>query len=94
MRRSKISIEPELLVLLGSHYASLLVLPHSPLKEVGLALQRNHLHPIKGVLAVPDLSRSQSHQKSVRHALYVLGHQLTKTRATLEFMPIRSLGRL
>lgn len=33
----------------ASHHTSLLVLPHSLLKEVGLALQRDDLHPIKGV---------------------------------------------
>jgi hypothetical protein len=91
---SKICIESELLVLLGCHHACLLVLPNPPLKKVGLSLQRNHLHPVEGVLAIPDLGHSESKQEAVGHALNVLDHQLNKYRSTLLLMPIRSLGRL
>ena len=31
------------------HHAGLLVLGHAPLEEVGLALQTDQLHPVKGV---------------------------------------------
>lgn len=53
-----------------------MVLAHSPLEEVGLALQRDHLHPVEGVLGAPHLSHSQRHQQPVSHALDVLRHQL------------------
>jgi len=33
-----------------------LVLPHAAFKEVGLALQRNHLHPVKGVAYIVQLA--------------------------------------
>ena len=91
---SKICIKSKLFVLFGCHHSGLLVLSHSSLKEVGLSLERNHLHPIEGVLAIPDLGHSEGKQETVSHTLDVLDHQLNKKRLTLLLMPIRSLGRL
>ena len=46
----EVSVEGELVVLLVvGHDAHLLVLAHSLLKEIGLALERNDLHEVKGV---------------------------------------------
>jgi hypothetical protein len=71
-----------------------LVLADSPLEKVGLSLQRNHFHPIEGVLAVPDFSHSQCYQKTIGNAFNVLNHELNKKRATLLLIPMRSVGRL
>ena len=55
----------------------LLVLPNPLLKEIGLPLQRNQLHPIKRVLGIIDLRAPQCHQQPIRHELDVLAHQIT-----------------
>lgn len=39
----------------GCHDTGPLILAHTALKEVGLALQADHLHPVKGVLHVVQL---------------------------------------
>mmetsp|Transcript_34635 Transcript_34635/g.81775 ORF Transcript_34635/g.81775 Transcript_34635/m.81775 type:complete len:360 (-) Transcript_34635:14-1093(-) len=65
------------LVLLGVHArhdAGLLVLAHAPLEEVGLALQRDELHPIERVGAVVQLGRVERHEQPVGAELDVLGH--------------------
>jgi len=91
---SKISIDPEFLLIFGCHHSCLLVLTYSPFEKVGLSLKRNHLHPVEGVLAIPNLRHSQSSQQSVSNALDVLSHELNRITNTFELMPIRSEGRL
>lgn len=68
---------PATVAVQAGHDGSLLILPHPLLKEIGLSLQRDHLHPIKWVLNVVDLSISQSPQQSIGHKLDVLTHQFT-----------------
>lgn len=52
---SKISVKSELLLCLGAHHSGFLILSNSSLKEISLSLQRNHFHPVKGILASPYL---------------------------------------
>ena len=45
--------------------SSLLILADSLLEEVGLALQRDHVHPLEGVLDVVLLGDAEGRQQSV-----------------------------
>jgi hypothetical protein len=46
------------------------------LKEVGLALQRNHVHEIEGVRRVVNLVIAESDEEAVSDKLDVLAHEL------------------
>ena len=48
----------------------------SRLEEVGLALQRDHLHEVEGVGHVPDLGVAKGDEQSVGDKLDVLAHEL------------------
>jgi hypothetical protein len=74
---SKINVDSELFVLFGVHYASLLVLSHSSLEEVCLALEGDHLHPIEGVFTVPDFGNAKGMEESIGHTFNVLNHELS-----------------
>ena len=54
---------------------SLLVVAHTAFEEVGLALQRDHIHPLERVLYVEVLGHSEREQQAVSDKLYVLAHQ-------------------
>ena len=54
------------------HDAGLLVLADALLEEVGLALERDHVHEVEGILDVVDLGTSQGDEKSVRDKRDVL----------------------
>lgn len=56
-------------------HAGLAVLPDALLKEVGLALQRDHLHPVERVRRVVLLLAAELHQQPVGAELDVLPHQ-------------------
>jgi hypothetical protein len=56
--------------------SSLAVLSYSFLKEVGLALERDHLHPFKGVLDFVNLWHFEGEEETVGHKLDVLVHQV------------------
>lgn len=59
------------------HHRRLLILPNSFLKEVGLPLQTDQLHPIKRILHIVHLPIPQRIQQSIRHKLDVLTHQVS-----------------
>mmetsp|Transcript_15251 Transcript_15251/g.33601 ORF Transcript_15251/g.33601 Transcript_15251/m.33601 type:complete len:238 (-) Transcript_15251:447-1160(-) len=77
---SEVPVQGKLRRLLGpiaaGHHACLLVLTHALLEKVGLALQGNHLHPIKRIRGVPDLAVPQCTQQAIRHKLNILCHQI------------------
>ena len=56
------------------HDAGLLVVADPLLEEVGLALQRDHVHPLEGVLNVILLGVAEGLQKSIGDEFDVLGH--------------------
>lgn len=56
--QSKVSVQPERVVRGARHHTHSLVLAHPLLKEVGLSLQRDVLHEVKGVLRPVDLHRT------------------------------------
>ena len=64
------------LLVRASHDASLLVVTHSLLEEVGLATKRDVLHEVEGVGRVVDLVIAQGDQQAVRHEFNVLFHQV------------------
>ena len=53
-----------------------LVVRHTLLKEVGLALERNHLHEVEGIRAVVVLRAAKRDEEAVRDELDVLTHEL------------------
>lgn len=57
-KQSKVCVQPEGVVRGARHHTHPLVLAHSLLKEVGLSLQRDVLHEVKGVLHPVDLHRT------------------------------------
>ena len=61
---------------LSSHNTGLLVLSNTLLKEVGLSLKRNHLHPFEGVGGIVDLLVAESNNKTISDELDVLAHHL------------------
>ena len=60
----------------AGHHSRLLVLAHSLLEEVGLALQRNQLHPVKWVAGSENLAVAESCKKPVCNKLNVLRHEV------------------
>ena len=50
--RSEISVKGEDAVLLSPLNVGLLVLSDTLLKEIGLSLERDHVHPFEGILDV------------------------------------------
>mmetsp|Transcript_23987 Transcript_23987/g.61075 ORF Transcript_23987/g.61075 Transcript_23987/m.61075 type:complete len:309 (-) Transcript_23987:646-1572(-) len=58
------------------HDAGALVLAHAALEKVGLALQADHLHPVKGVGHAPQLLVAKRQQQPVGHKLDVLAHEV------------------
>ena len=73
---SKIGIQRELVVLLAAHDPHLLVLAHPLLEAVGLPLQRDVLHEVKGVLQVIHLLTAQLSQKAKRTLNYEAGNEI------------------
>lgn len=71
---SKISLGCEYFVLLVRHHACFLVFAHPAFEEVGLSLQRNHIHPFKRILRLVMLSDTQGGQQTIRNKLDVLRH--------------------
>ena len=53
---------------------SLLVVTHALLEEVGLALQRDHVHPLEGVLDIVVLGYSEGDQESISDEFNILAH--------------------
>jgi len=45
------------------------------LKEVGLALQRNHIHKVEGVGDIVDFVIAKGYEEAVGNELNVLAHQ-------------------
>ena len=64
-----------LLVSLDELNACLLVVTDSLLEEVGLALQRDHVHPLERVLHSVVLRNTQREQQPVCNELDVLAHK-------------------
>lgn len=56
--------------------SSLGVIRHAFLEEIGLALERDHIHKVKGVRHVVYLVISKSHEESVSNELNILAHEL------------------
>ncbi|KAK8449102.1 hypothetical protein SEVIR_7G161450v4 [Setaria viridis] len=59
----------------AGHHGRLLVLPDALLEEVGLALQRDELHPVEWVGDVVHLLVPQRHEQAVGDELDVLAHE-------------------
>lgn len=55
----------------------LLVIRHTLLEEVGLPLERNHVHEIEGVGFVIDLLIAERHKETVSNELDVLAHEFS-----------------
>lgn len=64
----------ELFLFLAVHDSGFLILTHSSLEEVCLSLQGNHLHPVKGILALVNFLTAQGNQKPIRHTFDILSH--------------------
>ena len=56
--------------------AGLRVVRHTLLKEVGLALERDHVHKIEGVGNIVDLLVAKSDEQSVSNKFDILAHEL------------------
>ena len=56
--------------------SSLGVIRHTLFKEVGLALERDHIHKVEGVCHVVHLVVTESYQESVGDELDILAHKL------------------
>ena len=56
-------------------YASFLIVTYTLLEEVGLALERDHVHPFEGILDVVVLGNAKLEQKAIGYELDVLVHQ-------------------
>ena len=56
--------------------ACLGVFRHALLKEVGLALKRNHVHEVEGIGSIVDLLIAKSNEQTVGNELDVLAHEL------------------
>jgi len=69
-------VAPGPAALQARHHAVLLVLPDPLLEKVGLALQRQHLHPVERVGGLVVLVRAQRDEEAVGDELDVLGHQV------------------
>ena len=76
---SEVSVERERVVdgevLLGvraRHHPGLLVLRDAPLEEVGLALQRDQLHPVERVRRIVQLRRAQLHDEPIGAKFYIV----------------------
>ena len=63
---SEVGVQPEGVVGGARHHAHPLVLAHSLLEEVGLALQRDVLHEVKGVLHAVDLHTDTQHRHTTQ----------------------------
>ena len=73
---SKVCGEVEFALILRAHDPLLLVVAHQLLKEVGLPLQRDVLHEVKGVLQVIHLLTAQLSQKAKRTLNYEAGNEI------------------
>jgi len=71
----EITVQAELSVLDLGPDPGFRVLAHPLLEKVGLALQRDQLHPVKGVLGVVDLVAPKFVRQSVGHELNVGTHE-------------------
>jgi len=56
--------------------ASLGVIRHTLLEEVGLSLKRDHVHEVEGVGGIVDLLIAKSNEQTVSDELDVLAHEL------------------
>jgi len=56
--------------------SSLGVIRHTLLEEVGLALERNHIHEVEGVRHIIYLVVAEGHKESVGDEFDVLAHEL------------------
>ena len=72
---SEVGVKSEDAVFLGLLDVSLLILADSLLEEVGLAGERDHVHPLEGVLHVVELGDAHGEEEAVGHELDVLAHQ-------------------
>ena len=52
-----------------------LIVAYALLEEIGLALERDHVHPLEGVLDVVVLGNTKLVQKTIGNELDVLAHQ-------------------
>lgn len=89
---SKISFDCKDFLLFAGHYTRFLVLSDSSFKEIGLPLQRDHLHPVEWILRFVMFWDTQWDQESVGHKLNVLRHRLNKYIITLLLIPTKSDG--
>ena len=72
---SEVGVKSEDAVFLGLLDVGLLILADSLLEEVGLAGERDHVHPLEGVLDVVELGDAHGEEEAVGHELDVLAHQ-------------------
>lgn len=89
---SKISFDCKDFLLFAGHYTRFLVLSDSSFKEIGLSLQRDHLHPVERILRFVMFWDTQWDQESVGHKLNILRHRLNKFIITLLLIPTKSDG--
>jgi hypothetical protein len=55
--------------------ARLLIIAHALFKEVGLALERDHVHEIEGIRDIVDLFVAESDEETIGDELDVLAHE-------------------
>ena len=58
-------------------HASLLIVTNSLFKEVGLALERDHVHPFERIFTSVLLRNTKLEEEAISDKLNVLVHQLT-----------------
>lgn len=71
----EVSVQREDLLLGSDTDAGLGVLAHALLEEIGLALERDHIHPVERVGRAVDLGHAQRLQQAVGAELNVLAHE-------------------
>ena len=59
-----------------SVHSGLCVIGHTLLEEVGLALERDHIHKVERVRRGINLVVSESHKESVSNEFNILAHEL------------------
>ena len=74
---SKVSFKSEyLLISVISHNTCKLVFRHTLFKKVGLTLEWDKLHKVKGILNLIMFAATKLHKESVSHKLNVLAHEM------------------
>ena len=73
---SEVGVQSELSIFGFVHDTSLLVFSNSFLEEIGLAVERDVFHEIKGILHTIDLGAFELGEKAISDILNVDSHQL------------------